>query len=81
MKVIEKQSKESAEKVIGKAVKFFAGSPPGLKIKSQDACCVEFEGGGGFVNVEVTVKGKGSTVEIETREWDYWVAKFLTELK
>ena len=80
MAVYEKQTKQSADKVMEKAVKFFAGKPPGLKIKAQDKCCAEFEGGGGFVNINVSAKDKGSTVNLETREWDYWAQKFLEKL-
>jgi hypothetical protein len=80
MAVYEKQSKNSAEKVMEKAIKFFAGSPPGLTIKTQESNFAAFEGGGGFVNVEVVKKDKGSTVNIETREWDYWAQKFLEKL-
>jgi hypothetical protein len=80
MAVYEKQAKQTADKVMEKAIKFFAGSPPGLKIKAQDDCCVEFEGGGGYVNVTVSAKDKGSVINLETREWDYWAQKFLEKL-
>jgi hypothetical protein len=80
MAVYEKETKKSADIVMEQAVKFFAGSPPGMTITNQDKCCVSFEGGGGFVNVEVTPKDKGATINLETREWDYWAQRFLEKL-
>jgi hypothetical protein len=82
MAVYSKESKHSAQQVIDKAVKFFTSKP--LHLKSQeikDGCpCASFEGGGGFVNVTASDKGKGSEVNLETREWDYWVQHFLEEI-
>jgi hypothetical protein len=80
MAVYEKETKKGADTVMEQAIKFFAGSPPGMTIKSQDKSCATFEGGGGYVNVTVTAKDKGATINLETREWDYWAKKFLEKL-
>ena len=80
---IESKSKLKPEEVIKRAVKFFGPEGYGLEIKSQAACCAEFEGGGGGVgiNAEADTKGKGSTVSLETREWETQVKDFITHIK
>ncbi len=49
-------------------------------MKEQDECCVTFEGGGGHVSVAICEKGKGSEVELETREWDYQAREFMAKI-
>jgi hypothetical protein len=80
---LEAKSKLKPEEVIERAVKFFGPDGYGLEVKSQDACCAEFTGGGGGVeiNAEAGAKGKGSTVNLETREWEYQVKEFATKIK
>jgi hypothetical protein len=39
--------------------------------------CVTFEGGGGHVSVVACVGEKRTTLELETREWDYAVRQFM----
>jgi hypothetical protein len=80
---IEAKSKLEPEEVLKRAVKFFGPDGYGLTIKGQDACCAEFEGGGGgvAVSVEKAAKGKGSTVSFETREWEHQVKEFIGKIK
>jgi hypothetical protein len=80
---IEAKSKLKPEEVIQRAVKFFGPSGYGLEVKSQDACCAEFEGGGGGVEIsaEPGAKDKGSTVSFETREWEIQVKEFIAHIK
>ncbi len=80
---IEAKSKLKPEEVIERAVKFFGPNGYGLEIKEQAACCAEFEGGGGGVEIsaEAGAKGKGSTVNFETREWEHQVKEFIGKIK
>jgi hypothetical protein len=78
---IETTSKLSPEDAIKRAVKFFGPQGYGLKVKEQAPCCVEFEGGGGGVAVTASAEGKGSKVELESREWDYQVKEFIQKIK
>lgn len=78
---IEATSKLSPEEAIKRAVKFFGPPGYGLKVKEEAPCCVEFEGGGGGVAVTASAQGKGSKVDIESREWDYQVKEFVKKIK
>ena len=80
---IESTTKLTAEEAIKKAVKFFGPEGHGLKVNEVSSCCVQFEGGGGGVAVTASpsTKGKGSTVEFESREWDYQVKEFIRKIK
>jgi hypothetical protein len=43
-------------------------------------CCICFEGGGGYVAVSVVEESKMRTVDVETREFEYQVTRFLETL-
>ena len=83
-----KESKLSPAKVIEKALGFFGPSGLGLEVKEEVEGCATFEGGGGHVFVSACekgpalsgVEGKGSEVELETREWDYQVKQFMGKI-
>jgi hypothetical protein len=72
-----KESKLSPDKVMEKALEFFGPGGLGLEVKDQGEGCATFEGGGGHVFVQVCEGGKGSEVDLETREWDYQVKQFM----
>jgi hypothetical protein len=75
------ESKLSPEEVIKWAVKFFGPEGYGLEVTEQDNCCGQFEGGGGGVRVIASTAEKGSTVDIESREWDYQAKEFIGKIK
>lgn len=74
------ETKLSPEEVVKKAVAYFGEDGLGLKTEEQGPCCAYFEGGGGFVRVTVSEGGKRATVNLETREWDYHVKRFMQEI-
>ncbi len=74
-------SKLGTQEVIKRAVKFFGPNGYGLEVKEEDKCCGQFEGGGGGVRVIASTEKKGSTVDIESREWDYQVKEFIGKIK
>jgi hypothetical protein len=83
-----KESKLSPTEVLEKALQFFGPDGVGLEVKEQDENCALFEGGGGYVFVRVCekgpapggVEGKGSEVDLETREWDYEAKQFMGKI-
>jgi len=73
-----KNSRKKPEQVIAAAVKFFVGV--GMESKDATPGCARFEGAGGFVAISTCPKGRGSEVELETREWDLQVREFLGKI-
>jgi hypothetical protein len=80
MAVYSVETKQSPEKAIKAAVAYFGEAGLGLETEEQDPCCAYFEGGGGFVRVTVCEEEKRTTVNLETREWDYHVRKFMQKI-
>ncbi len=72
---------EAPEVVLKKAVEFFGPGGNGLKISEQNDCCVYFEGGGGGVGVMTKREEKGTSVDLETREWEYLLKEFAQIIK
>jgi len=73
-------SKLVPQEVIERAKKFF-GVGYGLKVRESSDDGAAFEGGGGGVVINVVPEGKGSSVEIESHEWDYQTKEFLRQIK
>jgi hypothetical protein len=42
--------------------------------------CVHFEGGGGHVSVTVSLADRKTSVDLATREWDYFVKLFARKI-
>jgi hypothetical protein len=74
------KTRKSPEDVVGRAKDYFGEDGLGLEIRSDNPCCVTFEGGGGHVSVAASRQDDKTEVELETREWDYHAKKFLSEL-
>lgn len=79
---IGKKTKLTPEEVIAKSIKFFGPGGVGLNIVTEERCCARFEGGGGYVSVQVTeVDGdKEIDVNVLGREFDYHIEKFVKKL-
>jgi len=58
-------------------VAFFGPGGYGLAVENRTAGYVCFEGGGGTVEVSASAQGKGASLELVSREWDYQVKRFL----
>lgn len=74
------ETKLSPEDAIKKAVAHFGDGGLGLKADEQGPCCTYFEGRGGHVRVTASAGKKRTAVELETREWDYHVKRFMREI-
>jgi hypothetical protein len=77
---ISKESKLKPQEVIKRAVNFFGPKGYGLELKEEDNCNAYFEGGGGSVRVGAATGKKGSSVDIESVEWDYQSKQFLDKI-
>jgi hypothetical protein len=77
---LSKKSRHSAEEVVKRAVKFFGPEGYGLKVTEKDDCCATFEGGGGGVYVSTSTEKMGTTVDVESREWDFQAEEFLKKV-
>jgi len=73
-------TKMDAEDVVEAAVDYFGEEGLGLESSDVGACCATFEGGGGFVRINVDA-GDPTEVELVTREWDHDVKHFMTKIK
>jgi len=69
----------SAE-VLQRAISHFGPGGLGLEVCRQDPCRVDLTGGGGHVTITARTEGKKTTVDLETREWDFHVRQFVREI-
>jgi hypothetical protein len=74
---IAKQTRLKSPDIILRASDFFGRGGEGLAEKERNPCCVSFEGAGGYVAVSVVDEDKHRTVDVETREFEYQVKRFL----
>ena len=71
---------KSPEQVVARAKDFFGHGGAGLELVREEGCCLAFEGGEGHVSVTATTADDRTEVALETREWDYQVRKFMTQI-
>jgi hypothetical protein len=74
------ETKLSPEQAIEKAVAYFGEGGVGLEVTEQGECCAHFVGGGGHVHITVAAGDPRTTVELETREWDFDVRRFMRKI-
>lgn len=76
-----KKSRLEAQEVLRKAIEFFGIGGLGLELIERTDCCASFEGSGGHVTVSAARCEPDTTeVDLETREWDYQVKRFMEGL-
>jgi hypothetical protein len=75
------RTKLKPEEVIKKALEFFGPGGYALKLTSQSDTCIYFEGGGGEVEITTRTDKQGTSVDMETREWEYQVKEFADVIK
>lgn len=75
------KTKLKPEEVVKKALVFFGPGGYGLKVLEQSETCAYFEGTGGGVRVTTCTDEKGTSVDLETREWEYQVKEFARKIK
>ena len=73
-----KESKLEVDDVLRRADNFVGSGGLGLKVTERNECCLSFEGGGGHVTgAAARCKPDHTEVDLETREWDYHVKRFM----
>ena len=75
-----KQTRLNPEDIIARAVEFFGEKGEQLDERDRSRCCIYFEGGGGYVAISIVEESKKRTLDIETREYEYQVKRFLKTL-
>jgi hypothetical protein len=76
----EVTTKLSPQAAIARAKDYFGPQGVGLDIADEHDLDVTFLGGGGHVSVVACAGEKKTTLELETREWDYPVRQFMSEV-
>ena len=69
------------EEVVKKAISFFGPGGYGMKVTDQNTGCASFEGSGGGVFITACTDGKGTSVDMEAREWEYQIKEFARNIK
>ena len=77
---IAKQTRLKTEDIITRAADFFGAGGEGLEEKERNPCCISFEGAGGYVAISIVDAEKNREVDIETREFEYQVKRFLEKM-
>ena len=77
---IAKQTRLNTEEIIDRAVEFFGEKGEQLDERDRSRCCINFEGGGGYVAISIVEESKKRTVDVEAREYEYQVKRFLETL-
>lgn len=77
---ISKSTRCSPAEILSQAERFFGKGGEGLVQTGRNDCCISFEGTGGHVAVTLSEEGQERTVEIETREFEYQVRRFLERI-
>jgi len=68
-----------AAEVLERAVAFFGPGSVGLELRHRAPDHVTFEGGGGFVTVEVVPEESQRDVTVVTQEWEHHARRFIEE--
>jgi len=74
---LTKPTRLESNDVIARASAFFGKDGEALTEKQRNVCCIAFEGSGGYVTVFVMDEDNRRTVDVETREFEYQVKRFL----
>ncbi|MEJ2728540.1 MAG: hypothetical protein P8185_08520 [Deltaproteobacteria bacterium] len=77
---MSKETRLNTEEIIAKADEFFGEKGEHLDERDRGRCCINFEGGGGYVAISIVEESKKRTVDVETREYEYQAKRFLSSL-
>jgi hypothetical protein len=73
-------TKLSLPDALAQAKDYFGPQGVGLEVVDERDTCITFLGGGGHVSVLACPEEKKTTLELETREWDYAVRQFMQKV-
>jgi hypothetical protein len=74
------KSRLAPEEVLGRLRKFFGKDGQGLELTEEGPLCLTFTGGGGYVTASVCLEGEQTKVDLVSREWEYQVKEFLSQI-
>lgn len=74
------ETKLSPEEAVERAVSYFGPDVGKLEVTEREACCAHLVGGGGFVDIRAVGSEDGTTLHLETREWDIVVRQFMKQI-
>ena len=74
------QTDRPAEDVIEEAISYFGRGSVGLDLRHRAPDQVTFEGGGGFVTVDVVSEGDRRDVTVVTQEWEHDAREFISRV-
>jgi hypothetical protein len=72
-------TKLTPQEALARAIAYFGRGGQGLEITSQGDLSLVFQGGGGYVTL-IAQPGDKTTLDLETREWDWAVRQFMAEV-
>jgi hypothetical protein len=75
----EVSTKLTPQETLERAMAYFGPGGQGLEITSKGDLFLVFQGGGGYVAIAAQ-PGDETSVDLETREWDYAVRQFMAEV-
>lgn len=70
----------SQQEAMARVKEYFGPHGVGLEVIDEQETCVTFQGGGGHVSVVARPAEHKTNLELETREWDYAVRKFMEKV-
>ncbi len=77
---ITKNTKKKRDEIRKSAEQYFGEGGLGLDPATQTTCSLCFQGGGGYVSVNIIDKEMDRIVDIESREWEYHAKTFLRQI-
>ena len=75
------QTKLAPEEVIRRLKEFFGKGGLALEMTEESPYCLNFTGGGGYVNASLCLEEGKTRVDIVTQEWEYQTREFAAALK
>ena len=77
----EVKTQLTSQEIIERAIAHFGPAGVGLQLTAQRHLTLVFQGGGGHVAVTIQPGADDTTVDLETREWDYPVRQFMARIQ
>jgi hypothetical protein len=75
----EVNTKLTTQEALERAINFFGRGGQGLEVRSRGDFSLVFLGGGGYVAI-TALPGDKTTIDLETREWDWAVRQFMEKV-
>ena len=75
-----KKTSLSTEKIIERTKEYFGEKGLNLVLTEENPDCLNYEGGGGYVNINICKDGNENRIDVVSVEWEKQVKDFLTKL-